>query len=190
MAQIGLEPTTVQPKKKVLKSFEGYTGDDGESIIAEIFPWFIGVNDASDCFNPRSLSSYYGSGPIDLCSPERCNKPLDARVSITSSGKVIVTQTIRYCCMEQDIKQEYAVTDIEDIQALDNIASTGCCNWGTEVVPPTTAVMEINCYQGRESVMLCSKCCVVPLVVKFYCHEDVSNFVKAVKQQMNTMARE
>ena len=128
MAQMGLEPTTVQPKKKALKSSQGYIDDDGESIIAEIFPWFIGVNDASACFNPRSLSSYYGSGPIDLCSPERCNKPLDARVSVTSSGKVIVTQTSGFCCTRQDTKQVFAVTDIEDIQALDNIASTGYCN--------------------------------------------------------------
>lgn len=194
MAQIGLEPITVQPTTKPSKSCQGYTGNDRETIIEEIIPWFIGVHDVCDCFTPGSLSSYYGSGPINLCPPERCNEPLDARVSITSSGKVIITRNIGW----RYEKQVYAITDIKDIQALRNIASAGFCNWGTEIVAPQMAVMEINPYQGRENniapfccmLRCCIMCTDFPYVKTFYCHEDVSNFVKAVKQQINTTARD
>ena len=83
----------------------------------------------------------------------------------------------------------FALTEIADIQVLANPISAGYGKWGTEIAEPTTIVMEIKPKRAKQFFIIFS-CCNLPTVIQISCKEGASDFVRAVKQQMLTMARE
>ena len=210
MASTGREAISVQPKKERSRvnasTQEQHLDKNGEVIVEELFPIVVSTN-----FVPPTTTSQgilvprHGEGPkTPSCSclmchipwPQldlECCKPPRWHIYLTSSGKlyVVYTTSLFYRCLcTCGYSKQLALTDIEDIQTIGKVVSAGRQNWGSKIAPPTEVVMEIKPDKAKEFLPFCYRCCNLPTVMTIYCDEDVSNFVKAVKQQMNTMARE
>lgn len=210
MASTGRKAVNLQPKNEhssaTASSHEQRLDKNGEVIVEELFPTAVITNYAPITLSGNNiLSPIHGAGPdsptrgCSLCKipcPQldfECCKPPHWHVYLTNSGKLYVVYTAslfyRLLCTCPYSKQ-LALTDIEDIQTIGKVVSAGRCNWGSTIASPTNLAMEIKPESAKEFFPFCYRCCSLPTVMTIYCDEDVSNFVKAVKQQMNTMARE
>ena len=209
MASTGREVVNVQPKKEhssTTSSSRERLDKNGEIIVEELFPIAVVTNIVPFAIVTQGiLSPIYGEGPSTpsySCMPctipcpqldLECCKPPHWHIYLTSSGKLYVVFTTslyyRLLCNSPYSKQ-IALTDIEDIQTIGKVVSAGRHNLGSKIAPPTKIVMEIKPDRAKEFFPFYYRCCNLPTVMTIYCDEDVSNFVKAVKQQMNTMARE
>ena len=156
----------------------------------------------------KVLNAFYGVPDCSIKRPDcscipTCCCPIcptfSYRVYLTDKSVKIVYQveypSRRYlCCMYSgfiaDVKTYvFALTEIADIQVLANPISAGYGKWGTEIAEPTTIVMEIKPERAKQFFIIFS-CCNLPTVIQISCKEGASDFVRAVKRQMLTMARE
>ena len=92
------------------------------------------------------------------------------------------------CCPKSQVY--IALSDINDIQEVSYIYTTGCCNYGTKL-DSTTVRMELKPSKAKEFFPVYYKCCSssddIPLVIDINYCENAAEFVEAVKQQMVTM---
>ena len=206
MADRALEAINVQPKNEhsnvPTSTREQHLDKDGEVIIEELFPSAVVTNIVTTQPPFHGIVvPYYGAGPSSKgCSLpcalpslelECCELP-HWHVYLTRRGLNVVYKTslfLRLLCFSSYSKQ-LALTDIEDIQTIGEVVSAGYQKRGSKMAPPTMIVMEIKPDRAKEFFPFCYRCCSLPTVMTIFCTEDTRDFVKAVKQQMNTMARE
>ena len=212
MASTAREAINLQPKKEhssaAASSRERRLDKNGEVIVEELFPTAVVTNIASVTPCENVLSPIRGAGPdppscgcLQCTIPSipcpkldlECCKPPHWHVYLTDSRKlyIVYKTSLFYRLLGiSPYSKQLAITDIEDIQAIGNVVSAGRCNMGSTIAPPTTLVMEIKPDSAKEFFPFYCRCCNLPTVMTIFCDKDVRDFVKAVKQQMNTMARE
>ncbi len=199
MASTSTDVVDVQPQpynKPSSAQLRCRVGVNGEEIILE------GI-----CAQKRlrsDISSYYTTLSMPICFPisvpfccllgKVCGtKAVDVwSLYLTPTGIYFVNfNAVCTCCPTDEVY--IALTDINEIQEVSYVYSTGCCNYGTKL-DSTTVRLELKPNKAKEFFPFyyqCMSCCSsgddIPLVIDFNYCENTVEFVKAAKQQMAAM---
>ena len=196
MASTSTDVVDVQPQRyyKPSNQLQRRVDENGEEIILE------GI-----CARKRlqsNISKYYTSIPIcfPICVPFCCllgkfcgTRAVDVwSLRLTHSSIYFVNfNAACMCCPKAEV--QIALTDINEIQEVSYVYTTGCCYLGTKI-DTTTVRLELKPNKAKEFFPFyygCLSCCKsgddIPLVIDFNYCENAEEFVKEVKQQMVAM---